>query len=174
MEIVFAATFLVVTTLVAILGAVYFKFAKHQNYSEDEIIEYFKELSIKKPSMISLKNIIRKVNGWNYMTCIYSILYYSLNVLSITYSCIGIYFSLQSSNISLIASILSLISISLNLFFHCGNKWGSFREVLAKSRIATDNFLKNTINCYNLDNLINDYTNEIINMEKDIKNSDLL
>lgn len=165
---------LIVTIFVVSLGIVYFRFAMRQNYLESHIIEYLEELHINKPSVISLKNVIRKVNGWNYMTSIYSILYYSLNALSIIYTCIGIYFSSKPSNVSIIASILSLISLCLNLFFHCANKWGTFREVLAKSRIFTDDFLKNTVNCDNLDDLINEYTTKIITMEKDIDNSDLI
>ena len=163
-----------VTLFVAALGAIYLMFAKSQDYSEREIIEYIEKLQIEKPSIISLRNVIRKVNGWNYITSIYSIFYYSLNVLSITYTCIGIYYSFQPGNVSFVASVLSLISLCLNLFFHCANKWGTFREVLAQSRIITDDFLNNTINCDNLDNLINEYTAKIVTMEKNIKNSDLI
>lgn len=163
-----------VTFFVVILGILYLMFAKSQIYSEREIIEYLEKLQIEKLSIISLKNVIRKVNGWNYITSIYSILYYSLNALSIIYTCFGIWFSLQSSNVATYASILSLISLCLNLFFNFGNKWATFRDILAQSRIITDDFLKNTINCDNLDNLINKYALEIINLEKNIKNSDLI
>lgn len=163
-----------VTVFVVAIGTIYLMFAIRQNYPAREIIEYLEKLQIEKPSIISLRNVIRKVNGWNYMTSIYSILYYSLNVLSITYTCIGIYYSFQPGDVSFVASVSSLISLCLNLFFHCGNKWGNFRKVLAKSRFITEDFLKNIINCNDIVKLINEYAIEIINLEKNIKNSDLI
>lgn len=165
---------LAVTGLVFLLAAIYFLYARKQNYSKKSIVEYLDALNIKKPLINSLENVIRKVNGWNCITSIYSILYYSLNVLSIIYSCIGIYFSANESDASIIASILSLISLCLNLFFHCGNKWRIFRDVLAKSRIITDDFLKDIIKCDSLEDVINKYTKTIIIIEKNIKDSDLI
>lgn len=165
----------IVGTIITLFVIGYLFFAAKQRLPLKKIIWAIKELPDCNEQLLHLvDHSIRKVNGWNSITTCYTMLHYVFNAISISFSCISIYCSFyekeQNSNI---ASFISLIAISLNLFLRCDRKWTIFHDILANARILTFNYIADIKTTSDLNTLTKNYNKEIIELEKSLKVSDI-
>lgn len=117
---------------------------------------------------------IKKVNGWNIAGSLYTIMHYALNMSSIIFSCISVYFSFSSKNeLSILSTIIALLTLTCNLFLRCDRKWATFRRVLSEGRILTNKFISDFKSSSELNKITCEYANEIIRLEQSLKDSDL-
>lgn len=173
----FTIIFLSILVLVVLLCIAYYLFSYRSNFSNKDILNFYKSFfDVNKPLKRLVKLSIIKVNGWNKLTTCYTILHYLFNIFSILFSCVSIYYSFQNANnLSIFCSIIAIFSVTANLFLRCDRKWSTFRKVLAKGRIETNNFiaeLKNSEDTQKI-KLINDYANKIIELEQSLNDSDI-
>lgn len=70
---------------------------------------------------------------------------------------------------------MQFFSVTANLFLRCDRKWSTFRKVLAKGRIVTNNFIAELNNSEDTQKikLIKDYANKIIELERSLNDSDI-
>lgn len=172
MDIIILASVLIIVFCFCII---YYLFALKLDFSIPTILRDFSKCSGATESLCHLVKLsLKKVNGWNRMTMFYTILHYTLNLASIIFSCVSIYFSFfNKNNISIFTSMLALISLTCNLFLRCERKWATFRRVLAKSRIETNKFVSAFKNAPDLEKETTEYANKIIELEVTLKDSDL-
>ncbi len=153
----------------------YIKFSQKCDFDLHIIInEYKKQSDYKEHLCMLIKLSINKVNGWNKITIYYTLLHYILNIWSIIFSCMSIYFSFDFKNkLSIFASIIAILAVSINLFLRCERKWSTSRKVLAKARIETNIFLVDLQSVHNTSKHIKKYANKIIELEKSLNDSEL-
>lgn len=148
---------------------------------------YMDEKSGLNASMLETVNLsIKKVNAWNKIVRYYAISHYSLNILSVVFTEISIFCALSNANIwAALASIVTALTLIFNLFLRCDRKWFTFRKVLAEGRILTNSFLvkistfnNNAPNTTSPSNkpaqLVEQYANAIIKLEKSIEDLELI
>ena len=146
---------------------IYYVFALKLDFSIPTILRDFSKHTGANDSLSHLVKLsLKKVNGWNRMTMFYTILHYTLNLASIVFSCVSIFFSFFSKNdLSIFMSILALISLTCNLFLRCERKWATFRRVLAKGRTETNKFVTTFKNTTDIEKTTREYANKIIELE---------
>lgn len=160
------------------------------NYShESRKLDYscMDEKSGLNASMLETVNLsIKKVNAWNKIVRYYAISHYSLNILSVVFTEISIFYAFNNAHIwAALASIVTALTLICNLFLRCDRKWFTFRKVLAEGRILTNSFLINisipnnyspdaTLPSNNLAPLVEQYANDIIKLEKSIEDLELI
>lgn len=167
---------IIVSAFIAVFVIAYLFFAAKQRFKLKKIICEFKGLPNSNEQLLHLvDHSIRKVNGWSNITTCYTMFHYVFNVISISFSCISIYCSFfeKGQNFDTIASFISLIAISLNLFLRCDRKWTIYHDVLAKARIITFNFIACVRTTSDLNATTKKYNEKIIKLEKGLKVSDI-
>lgn len=166
---------IIVGAIITVCVIFYLVFASKQRIPLKKIICEIKELPDCNEQLLHLvSHSIRKVNGWNSITSAYTVLHYALNTISISFSCISIYCSsFEDKKNSSIASIISLIAISLNLFLRCDRKWKIFHDTLAEARKLTFDYITDIKIKPDLNSTTKKYNEDIIKLEKDLNVSDI-
>lgn len=170
--IIITLTLLTVAILVSCL--IYYLTSKKLNFNI-KCVQKEMRLKNRDESLINLAVIsLRKVKGWNTMTVFYTILHYILNLSSILFSCISVYWvGSNNDNYSIYASVIAILAVTINLFLRCERKWATYRNVLSKGREETNNFIAGLNNNENIQDFVRQYANKIIEIEGKINDSDL-
>lgn len=153
---------------------IYSIYSFHLDFPTKVILKEFANIAKDKSLLILVRLSVEKVNGWNRMTMFYTILHYVLNIWSITFSCMSIFYSFISQNtLSIFSSIIAILSVTCNLFLRCDRKWGVFRKVLAYGRKETNSFISGYATSQSLNKFTNNYAQKIIEIESSLENSDI-
>ncbi len=166
--------FIIITGIILFLSIQYLIVSRKLNFKLKHLKGTLNKKKVNEELVYLISLSFEKVNGWNTMTAVYTLLHYVLNLCSILFSCISIYFAYNDvGDFSLFASILALLSVTLNLFLRCERKWATFRSALAKGRIETNNFISSVQHASDINDLVKQYAQRIIQIESDLKDSDI-
>lgn len=156
-------------------GMGYYIFASTLDYKCKEIRNLLEKQNIGVELQMLVVMSLKKINGWNKMAVIYTILQYVLNLWSISFSIISIYCIIikVDASYSILFTFISVLSLVTNLFLRCDKKWSTYRYVLAKGRIVTNTFISKCVHSNNIAKLVKNYSNRIIRYEQSIKDAEI-
>ena len=141
-----------------------------------KINSFFKSNDVINPHINMLMISLKKVNGWNLITTLYSCLYYALNFWSVAFAVFSIIVigGDNNSGLNLVCTVLTAVLLCSTLFLRFDHKWMVFKEILCKARMETNNFIDCLKKCRKPHSLIKVYSNKIIFLEETLKEKELL
>ena len=168
-----------------ILYSIYFFYVtRQQQYKIKDILSNMDETTKQKfqesNSSLIVQMSFNRVNGWCKLKAIYTIIHFCFNFWSIAYAVLGLGFDNSIVDLYIkLCAVISILTLSLNLFLKSEKKWMAFKRVWAEGSVITNKYISQMSSDYNItiaeisQNSIL-YSEDILKIENSLNGDDII
>ena len=144
----------------------------------EKLDEYTKKYINKNELGPVIKMLFDRVNGWCILKAIYTSVHFCFNFWSIAYAVLGLGFDNVVEPLYIkVCAIISILTLSLNLFLKSEKKWMTFKKVWISGSIQTNQFiveLSNDKDDKDICVITEEYSNSILDIEESLGGDDII